>query len=78
MLEAEQSKMPSPPSQMAAASSLQAGTTNSQHHGDVIKIDQKDESSSDDGSEYDPNSCDNNHSVVERPRKYHPRVIFCS
>lgn len=68
--------MHSPPSQMAAASSLQVGTTNSQHHGDVIKIDQMDESSSDDGSEYDPNFCDDNHAVVERPRKHHPSVIL--
>ncbi|KAG1759356.1 hypothetical protein EDD22DRAFT_906207 [Suillus occidentalis] len=63
--------MPSPPSQMAAASNLQVGTTNSQRYGDVVKTDQRDESSSDDGSEYDPNSCDS-HSVVESPRKYHP------
>jgi hypothetical protein len=65
-----------PPPQMAPTSNSQVGAVNSQHHG--IERDQGNESSGDDGSEYDPNSCDDNRSVVKRPRKYHPLVIFFS
>ncbi|KAG1865907.1 hypothetical protein DFJ58DRAFT_838538 [Suillus subalutaceus] len=60
--------MSAPPPQVErlTTSNLQVGTTNSQPHSDVVRDDKRDESSCDDGSEYDPDSCDDNHSVVTR------------
>ncbi|KAG1781894.1 hypothetical protein EV702DRAFT_1041638 [Suillus placidus] len=76
--EAEEPKMstPAPPQMARPTSNLQVGTMNSQHHGDVVRGYQMNESSGDDGSEYDPNSCDDSHSVAKRPRKYNPQVVI--
>ncbi|KAG1860790.1 hypothetical protein F4604DRAFT_1684275 [Suillus subluteus] len=57
---------PRPQVEQPTTSNLQVGTTNSQPHSDVVRDDQRDESSCDDGSEYDPDSCDDNHSVITR------------
>ncbi|KAG2369290.1 hypothetical protein BDR07DRAFT_1477290 [Suillus spraguei] len=77
--EVEEPKVSAPPPKSARpTSNLQADATNPQHHGNVVR---GDESSSDEGSEYDPSSRDNNHSVgtVKNPRKYRPQaVIFFS
>jgi hypothetical protein len=69
--EVKEPKMSVPPPQAKQPTSdLQVDETNSQHHDNVVRGDQRDESSGDDGSEYDPDSCNDNHSAVtvKRPR----------
>lgn len=63
---------PAPPQMARPTSSLQVGTMNSQNHDDVIRGDQMNEPSGDDGSEYDPNSRDDSYLAAKRPRKYNP------